>query len=115
MFRRSQERIRNYMYKTKSDVKKSEEYLSENKQRYYLDEAFEKFSIFLNANKYNGHYFDRSSELRLCDNLGTFRCEGAWNQENCSYERGIGHKINPYQSKESRIIFSTWNLDHWFV
>ncbi|XP_050538748.1 DNA fragmentation factor subunit beta isoform X2 [Daktulosphaira vitifoliae] len=113
MFKRSQERIRNYMYKTKADVKKSEIYITDIKQRHYLDEAFENFSIFLNAYKYNGHYFDRSNHLCLCDSLGTFSCEGAWNQENCSYERGVGHKINPYQSKETRIIFSTWNLDHW--
>ncbi|XP_050424375.1 DNA fragmentation factor subunit beta [Adelges cooleyi] len=113
MFKRCQDRIRNYMYKTKADIKKSDIYLSDSKQRHYLNEVLEKFTVLLNTNKYNGHYFDRSSDKCLCDKLGTFLCEGAWNQNSCFYEQGTGHKINPYQSRESRIIFSTWNLDHW--
>ncbi|XP_008179153.1 DNA fragmentation factor subunit beta isoform X3 [Acyrthosiphon pisum] len=88
MFKRCQERIRSYMYKTKSDMIKSDFYIKQTKCR-------------------------KSNTNGLCDEIGTFKCEGAWNQSVCSYERGTGHKINPYQSRESRIIFSTWNLDHW--
>ncbi|XP_008179152.1 DNA fragmentation factor subunit beta isoform X2 [Acyrthosiphon pisum] len=113
MFKRCQERIRSYMYKTKSDMIKSDFYIKQTKCRKYLDEVFKQFSELLTKNKHHGYYFDRSNTNGLCDEIGTFKCEGAWNQSVCSYERGTGHKINPYQSRESRIIFSTWNLDHW--
>lgn len=34
--------------------------------------------------------------------------QGAFDRDACSSL----HSINPYSSQESRIIFSTWNLDH---
>lgn len=113
MFKRCQERIRGYMYKTKSDMIKSDLYTKHSKCKHYLDGVYKQFSKLLTENKHHGYYFDRTDSKCLCDNTGTFTCQGAWNQINCSYERGSGHKINPYQSKESRILFSTWNLDHW--
>lgn len=60
--------------------------------------------------RYNAKYFDRTAEPheRLCDAQGLFKCEGPYDEENCP---GI-HFINPYTSREARIIFSTWNLDH---
>ena len=61
----------------------------------------------------------------LCDKLGNFTCEGRYDAETCAYNskaimdhNDVGdfgtllHSINPYESAESRIMFSTWNLDH---
>ena len=60
----------------------------------------------------------------LCDKLGNFNCEGKYDDETCAYNNKgrtdsdaedfgtILHSINPYESAESRIMFSTWNLDH---
>ena len=58
-------------------------------------------------------YFDREAkpEERLCDDEGCFCCEGEYNKNGCD----IKHSINPYLSREQRIIFSTWNLDHVLV
>ena len=64
----------------------------------------------LNANHYNGEYFVRNSDkkFRICDELGWFKCEGKFDEEICEKS----HSINPYGTKEARIVFSTWNLDH---
>ncbi|KAM3923492.1 DNA fragmentation factor subunit beta [Leptodactylus fuscus] len=64
----------------------------------------------LRAVKYNGCYFDRTEEKtgRLCTAEGWFSCQGPFDMDNCSSK----HSINPYSNKESRILFSTWNLDH---
>merc|ERR1719219_379874 len=48
---------------------------------------------------------------KLCDNEGLFRCEGRFDQDLCKYQQVL-HSINPYESLEARIMFSTWNLDH---
>ena len=40
---------------------------------------------------------------------GVFSCEGRYDEVRCQYKH---HAINPYQSYEARILFSTWNLDH---
>ena len=39
-----------------------------------------------------------------------FSCEGRYDEKSCKYRSQ--HSINPYQSYEARILFSTWNLDH---
>ncbi|XP_062248495.1 DNA fragmentation factor subunit beta isoform X2 [Platichthys flesus] len=64
----------------------------------------------LKAAGYNGCYFDRTGKApdRLCTREGWFTCQGAFDQDVCPSL----HSINPYGSRESRIIFSTWNLDH---
>ncbi|KAA0714117.1 DNA fragmentation factor subunit beta [Triplophysa tibetana] len=64
----------------------------------------------LKAERYNGAYFDRSEKdvHRLCTEEGWFSCQGAYDVKECTYL----HSINPYGNRESRIIFSTWNLDH---
>jgi DNA fragmentation factor beta subunit len=64
----------------------------------------------LRLNDYNGDYFARSADkgVRICDELGWFKCEGKFNNKTCVES----HSINPYGSKEARIVFSTWNLDH---
>jgi len=70
------------------------------------------FKTRLKAAKYHGTYFDRSSEkkTKICDDVGLFRCEGKYNSAQCCYPKD--HIINPYQSAEARVLFSTWNLDH---
>ncbi|XP_072537646.1 DNA fragmentation factor subunit beta isoform X2 [Salminus brasiliensis] len=64
----------------------------------------------LKSLRYHGCYFDRTEKERnrLCTNEGWFTCQGAFDQEKC----GSLHSINPYGNRESRILFSTWNLDH---
>lgn len=60
--------------------------------------------------KYNGCYFDRTEKerYRLCTQEGWFTCQGPFDQDVCQSL----HSINPYGSRQSRIVFSTWNLDH---
>ncbi|MCI4380685.1 hypothetical protein PGIGA_G00242840 [Pangasianodon gigas] len=64
----------------------------------------------LKSMRYHGSYFDRTEkELhRLCTKEGWFSCQGAFNLDQCESL----HSINPYGNRESRILFSTWNLDH---
>ncbi|KAM9855661.1 DNA fragmentation factor subunit beta [Aulostomus maculatus] len=64
----------------------------------------------LKSASYNGCYFDRTEKelRRLCTREGWFTCQGSFDQKVCPSL----HSINPYSSRESRIIFSTWNLDH---
>ncbi|XP_012674582.1 DNA fragmentation factor subunit beta [Clupea harengus] len=59
---------------------------------------------------YNGCYFSRTAKAagRLCSTEGWFSCQGAYDEEECD----MLHSINPYGNRESRILFSTWNLDH---
>ncbi|XP_040182488.1 DNA fragmentation factor subunit beta isoform X1 [Rana temporaria] len=64
----------------------------------------------LKSAEHNGSYFDRTEHKakRLCTEEGWFSCQGAFDEKNCTSR----HSINPYSNKESRILFSTWNLDH---
>ncbi|NWI67361.1 DFFB factor, partial [Todus mexicanus] len=65
----------------------------------------------LKSVKYNGCYFDRREEAataRLCTAEGWFSCQGPFDSPDCPCK----HSINPYGNRESRILFSTWNLDH---
>ncbi|XP_067167126.1 DNA fragmentation factor subunit beta isoform X2 [Apteryx mantelli] len=65
----------------------------------------------LKSVKYNGCYFDRREEeeaVRLCTAEGWFSCQGPFDSDYCPSK----HSINPYSNRESRILFSTWNLDH---
>ncbi|XP_021573588.1 LOW QUALITY PROTEIN: DNA fragmentation factor subunit beta [Carlito syrichta] len=64
----------------------------------------------LRAVQYNSSYFDRGAEAsgRLCTAEGWFSCQGPFDMDACSSK----HSINPYGNRESRILFSTWNLDH---
>uniref|UniRef100_A0A8C6UCZ8 DNA fragmentation factor subunit beta n=1 Tax=Neogobius melanostomus TaxID=47308 RepID=A0A8C6UCZ8_9GOBI len=45
---------------------------------------------------------------RLCTAEGWFTCQGSFDEALCPSL----HSINPYSSRENRVIFSTWNLDH---
>ena len=79
------------------------------------------FLATLRGNGYHGDYFGRrleggsgdvgsgDIEGAFCDGDGWFRCEGRFDRPLCG---ATGHMINPYGSREARIIFSTWNLDH---
>ncbi|XP_076022752.1 DNA fragmentation factor subunit beta [Genypterus blacodes] len=64
----------------------------------------------LKSAKYNGCYFDRTEKEtdRFCTQEGWFTCQGSFDQDVCQSL----HSINPYSNLESRIIFSSWNLDH---
>ncbi|XP_066139556.1 DNA fragmentation factor subunit beta [Euwallacea fornicatus] len=111
MFRRAQDRIRTYYYKTKEDLLHAT-HLPADKLNALLTELQTKLKL----NKYNGHLFDRhaaigNSNLKpLCDSMGKFYCDGRWDKRACLYVPK--HSINPYTSREERIIFQTWNLDH---
>lgn len=119
MRKRSRGRIQKYLYNTKDAVKNSPLYCNDTIK--HLDQVFNEFYAGLKRDDFFGGYFDRldQSGKSLCDKMGEFSCQGLWNKDACSY---IGnelvnsdHKINPYASKESRVIFSMWNLDHRFV
>ncbi|XP_053136878.1 DNA fragmentation factor subunit beta isoform X2 [Hemicordylus capensis] len=64
----------------------------------------------LKLERYHGRYFDRTEDRKvcLCTAEGWFSCQGPFDAEVCAGR----HSINPYGNKESRILFSTWNLDH---
>ncbi|XP_067946988.1 DNA fragmentation factor subunit beta-like isoform X2 [Watersipora subatra] len=63
---------------------------------------------------------DNHTEESFCDADGWFECERDYKSESCPYkqtmnfrqELNLGHWINPYWSREGRILFSTWNLNH---
>ncbi|XP_026277198.1 DNA fragmentation factor subunit beta [Frankliniella occidentalis] len=122
MFKRSQERIRGYLYKSQDDIKKSSLYIKDSKARAKLDATFNCFKTWLKKVCHFGCYFSRhysSHEGNMksyCDGNGQFQCQGKWNEKNCLHiDNAVGnskHFINPYESKEARIVFSTWNLDH---
>ncbi|KAJ9581202.1 hypothetical protein L9F63_023620, partial [Diploptera punctata] len=115
MTRRSQDRIRGYLYKTQDDLKKSPSYNTDSMFRTKLTDAMNAIVKQLKCDSYFGGYFDRSNKsVRLCDELGNFECKGQWNLNECRYKKAAisNHVINPYESREARIVFSTWNFDH---
>lgn len=68
------------------------------------------FTKTLKQNEYFANYFDRRADevLRLCCPAGVFNCQGKYDSDICTEH----HTINPYDNSESRLLFSTWNLDH---
>ena len=110
MFKNCQGRIRGYLSKAESQIKEAKDL--KRCEADILGGIFTDFRSNLKMNKYYGCYFDRSSEScsRICGSNGLFTCEGKYNEEECKYSDM--HSINPYTSHESRILFSTWNLDH---
>ncbi|XP_034027353.1 DNA fragmentation factor subunit beta [Thalassophryne amazonica] len=99
-------RIRSYM-KEVEDAKKS---IQKTKVEAEFRKTSKCLTDMLKSAKYNSCYFDRTEQKpkRLCTQEGWFTCQGSFDQERCPSL----HSINPYSSRESRIIFSTWNLDH---
>lgn len=101
-----------YFYKTKEELLKTKEIALPQKQlqAFILD-----LNTRLKMNKFHGYYFDRAcagneNMKSICDIWGTFTCQGRWDKDKCLYHPP--HSINPYISREARIIFQTWNLDH---
>lgn len=111
MFRRAQDRVRTYYYKTKDELLRSKDIPLSRVVCLLTD-----LQARLRAVKYFGCYFDRSACLgegnlkSICDEKGEFSCQGRWDRDACLYTPV--HKINPYTSREERIVFQTWNLDH---
>lgn len=100
----AQGRIRSYLRDARTRLKISSPFTGQ--------KVVDVFKNQLEEHHYYAGYFDRKADAvlsdRLCDPAGTFRCEGKYDQPACV----DGHVINPYDNAESRILFSTWNLDH---
>ncbi|XP_044066920.1 DNA fragmentation factor subunit beta [Siniperca chuatsi] len=99
-------RIRGYMKEVDDAIKT----IQKTKVRAEFLKTSKCLGEMLKEARYNGCYFDRTEKEpdRLCTREGWFTCQGSFDQELCQSL----HSINPYGSRESRIIFSTWNLDH---
>ncbi|XP_029521421.1 DNA fragmentation factor subunit beta-like isoform X2 [Oncorhynchus nerka] len=99
-------RIRGYM----KEVDSYAQTIQKPKLKAEYKKTAESLVMQLKSDKYNGCYFNRTEkELnRLCTKDGWFSCQGAFDQDECISL----HSINPYGNRESRILFSTWNLDH---
>ncbi|GBP77256.1 DNA fragmentation factor subunit beta [Eumeta japonica] len=114
MGKRIKERMRGYYYKTKSALQSSDIYIHSKNGlgKVLIDQFLLDLRYSLENDKYNETYFNRKSDkaLRLCLDNGLFKCAGLWNNNDCEYKGD--HSINPYRSREERIIFQTWNLDH---
>ncbi|XP_068632115.1 DNA fragmentation factor subunit beta [Battus philenor] len=114
MSKRAKERMRGYYYKTKTALKSSDLYVhSKNRAgKQIIDNFLRDLQKKLESDNYNDTYFNRKADkdMRFCCDDGLFECGGLWNNDKCTY--GGEHSINPYRSREERIIFQTWNLDH---
>lgn len=45
---------------------------------------------------------------KICDDEGKFKCQGVYNQNVCHFH----HVINPYKTRQGRLHFQIWELDH---
>ncbi|XP_067946308.1 gelsolin-related protein of 125 kDa-like [Watersipora subatra] len=83
----------------------------------------EEWEAKLKEADYYSHYFSKADHAKgaFCDEKGWFECEGDYKPKiGCTYNQTmkcgedfhLGHWINPYLSREARILFSTWDLDH---
>ncbi|KAJ0064821.1 hypothetical protein NL108_015605, partial [Boleophthalmus pectinirostris] len=99
-------RVRSYM----KEVSEASRSIEKTKTRSEFEKTLQTLSQKLKDDQYNGAYFDRTEEEknRLCTREGWFTCQGSFDEALC---RSL-HSINPYSSRESRVLFSTWNLDH---
>ncbi|XP_029974391.1 DNA fragmentation factor subunit beta [Salarias fasciatus] len=99
-------RIRSYM----KEVDEAAKSIEKAKVKAEFLKASKCLTEILKEAKYNGCYFDRTEKTseRLCTQEGWFTCQGSFDEKACPSL----HSINPYGSRESRIVFSTWNLDH---
>ncbi|XP_023345154.1 DNA fragmentation factor subunit beta [Eurytemora carolleeae] len=115
MYRNCQARIRGYLSRAELQLK---EWKGSMKAREMFQKICESFRLELKGNGFHGEMFQRSAQQinRICDSAGLFKCEGLYREPRCSYsaagEKNQVHEINPYRSREHRILFSTWNLDH---
>lgn len=102
-------RVRSYM----KEVSKASRTLEKPQTKVQFEKTLQTLGQMLKSARYHGSYFDRSNEeegegARLCTAQGWFTCQGSFDEDMCPRL----HSINPYSSRESRVIFSTWNLDH---
>ncbi|XP_072304636.1 DNA fragmentation factor subunit beta [Eucyclogobius newberryi] len=99
-------RIRSYM----KEVREASRSIEQARTRAQLEKTLQSLGHMLKKDKYNGAYFDRTEEepSRMCTSQGWFSCQGSFDEALC---RSL-HSINPYSSRASRVLFSTWNLDH---
>ncbi|XP_028309778.1 DNA fragmentation factor subunit beta [Gouania willdenowi] len=99
-------RIRGYM----KEIDEATKSIKKAKTKAEFVKTSEHLGLMLKEDKYNGCYFDRTvkQQDRLCTKDGWFTCQGSFDEKMCPSL----HSINPYGSRESRIVFSTWNLDH---
>lgn len=101
-----------YYYKSKEELLKRNEIAISQKQ---LQTLLLDLHSRLKLNQFHGYYFDRAragdkNMKSICNASGAFRCQGRWDKNDCLYHPA--HSINPYLSREARIVFQTWNLDH---
>ncbi|CAG0883625.1 unnamed protein product, partial [Darwinula stevensoni] len=104
---RAQSRMRNYLRDARNQTRGDPAALQVHAR---LLNAFGALQDMLRRDDYQGHLFDRKELESLCDEEGTFACQGRFDLEECSY--GEGHVINPYDNRESLLLFQNWNLDH---
>ena len=106
-----QSRIRGYLFKAESQLRELAHKNDISEKSSDLTGILANFKENLKSHKFHGYYFDRRCFRKsICDEIGEFLCEGKYDIPKCQYR--MDHKINPYDSRESRIVFSTWNLDH---
>lgn len=112
MSKRVKDRMRGYLYKTKTALQSSDIYVQSKNGlgKKLIDQFLTDLRKILDSNKFNHGYFNRKEQSRICSENGLFECGGLWDINKCAYEGD--HLINPYRSREERIIFQTWNLDH---
>lgn len=118
MRKRCSGRIQRYFYDAKEKIRNSRLYAENAASRCLLDALMDEFMATLRRDEYFAYFFDRTCAERgaICDQNGVFVCQGLWNSECCAYAAGDAsaneHRINPYSSREQRVVFTTWNLDH---
>ncbi|XP_072100834.1 DNA fragmentation factor subunit beta isoform X1 [Mobula birostris] len=100
-------RMRNYLREVKEHGKKLGGDIGE-----VYDSFVKRIERHLKDKRFNEWYFDRNAAKKegtpLCDSKGEFKCQGSYDKSSCEFH----HSINPYSSRENRIAFRTWNLDH---
>lgn len=102
----AQERMKKYFRKAKEQMDKEKDPLV----KAALSELLQDVQARLKGADYHGDYFDRcaKAQLRICDEKGFFQCQGAFDVAECI----LGHTINPYASRDFRLMFKLWELDH---
>eukprot|EP00794_Sanderia_malayensis_P015291 gene15291-16869_t len=103
----AKQRVRGYLSTSKEFINKAD--LNRSARDVCL-QVIQTFREELKRWNYFEDYFARSGHLdvRFCDDSGWFHCGGRYNEKNCEQL----HQINPYGSRDHRVLFKTWNLDH---
>ncbi|KAJ8024842.1 DNA ation factor subunit beta [Holothuria leucospilota] len=75
-----------------------------------VEKVLRKFRTRLHKKKWHKALFGvtgRDAD-RKCDKEGKFICQGLYDKKNCPFH----HTINPYRTREGRLQFQLWELDH---